>query len=49
MYCVFNMGIGAHLFVRAKVAYAVMCVLKKTSEKPILIGCLEKGTGGRPL
>ncbi len=45
MYRVFNMGIGMTLFVRAKDADAAMAILKKAGEKPILIGCVEKGTG----
>ncbi len=43
MYRVFNMGIGMVVFVRENRAVEAMEVLRAAGEKPVVIGCVEKG------
>jgi len=45
MYRVFNMGIGYVLIVRPKFTRSIISHLKKTGEKPYLIGKVKRGTG----
>jgi phosphoribosylformylglycinamidine cyclo-ligase len=45
MYRVFNMGIGMVIAVRAADVAAALDLLRKTGEKPLVIGRVEKGTG----
>ena len=45
MFRVFNMGIGYTLIVRPTHAKKVVAALKRSGEKPTIIGEIVKGTG----
>ena len=42
---VFNMGIGYTIIARPDQADRMMKILKRSGEKPMIIGSIEKGTG----